>query len=468
MRTPILWIVSAAVLSAGPVDDTLVTGRKALANEGVATAWRLAQQALTAAPESAAVHEFAGEVRFRRGEFGEADSEFKTALEWDQRNALAWWGLGRVAECMSMNKTALEDFHRAYELDPVDARIFMTWLPRLRGQELVDAVNRFEAALRASAAKGAGDPKELNELRRRAELAKALNGRPAMELASPYQSVQIPLQTFTNEAHVRSYGLQVMMDGQLSQLVLDTGAAGIVLSHAAAERLNLVRVGGATVRGIGDNSKLAGAYRAVAQTLQIGDLVYRNVPVSVSNQTFTGLQDGLIGSNVLGDFLITLDFPGRKLRLEPLAGFHPGQELRDRAVTPGMESATRVFRFGHLLLVPVRVGSASDRLFVLDSGSASTMISYELAAAVSKLNRDDRTALRGLNGRVSDVYRTGSVALDFAGFEQRSLGITAFDTWQLSHEIGTEISGFLGLPVLDLFTLTIDYEDGLVKFDRKP
>ena len=185
------------------------------------------------------------------------------------------------------------------------------------------------------------------------------------------------------------------------------------------------------------------------------------------DQSFIGIEDGLIGSNVLGEFLITLDFAGGKLRLDPLPGYHPGEEFADRTVSPQMESATRVFRFGHLLLVPARVGNASNRLFVLDTGAASTLISYELAATVSNLNRDDKMALRGLNGRVGDVYQTGNLVLEFAGFEQKNLGMTAFDTWQLSHRLGTEISGFLGLPVLDLFTLTIDYRDGLVKFERR-
>ena len=31
--------------------------------------------------------------------------------------------------------------------------------------------------------------------------------------------------------------------------------------------------------------------------------------------------------------------------------------------------------------------------------------------------------------------------------------------------LGTEVSGLLGLPILSLFTLTIDYRDGLVNFD---
>ncbi len=121
-------ILSAAVLCAGPLEDTLATGRKALANDGVATAWRIAQKAMADAPESAAAHEFAGEVRFRRGEFAEADAEFKTAVEWDPRFALAWWGLGRVAECTAMNKTAMEDFHRAYQLNPNDPRILAAWI----------------------------------------------------------------------------------------------------------------------------------------------------------------------------------------------------------------------------------------------------------------------------------------------------------------------------------------------------
>jgi predicted aspartyl protease len=420
------------------------------------------------APESAAAHEFAGEVRYRRGEFADADAEFKTAVEWDPRFALAWWGLGRVAECTSMNKTAIEDFHRAYELNPNDLRILAVWIGRLHGQERLDALNRYEALLKAAGANGIADPKELEGLRQRAELAKALNGREATALVSPYKTAEVPLVAFVSGAtHMRTFGLEVMVNGRPARLVLDTGAAGIVLSHPAAERVGLTRVTDATVRGIGDNAKMTGGYRAIAERFRIGDVEYRDAVISVADQSFVGIEDGLIGSNMLGEFLITLDFAGGKLRLDPLPGYHPGEEFADRTISPQMESWTRVFRFGHLLLVPARVGTATNRMFVLDTGAANTLISYGLAAEVSKLNRDDKTALRGLNGKVGDVYQTGNLMLEFAGFEQKNLGMTAFDTWELSHRLGTEISGFLGLPVLNLFTLTIDYRDGLVKFDRR-
>jgi predicted aspartyl protease len=456
------------MLGAGPLEDTLATGRKALAADGVATAWKLAQKALSDAPESAAVHEFAGEVRFRRGEFAEADAEFKSAVEWDPRFALAWWGLGRVAECASMNKTAAEDFQRAYQLNPKDPRILSAWIARLRGQERIDALNRYVAIAGTAGGTAISDPKELEELRQRVELAKALNGREVMVLASPYRTAEVPLQGFVSGAtRLRTYGLEVMVNGRPARLVLDTGAAGIVLSHPAAERVGLTRVADATVRGIGDNTKLTGGYQAIAERFRIGEVEFRDALVRVADQSFVGIEDGLIGSNVLGEFLITLDFAAGKLRLDPLPDYHPGGEFQDRTVTSQMQNATRVFRFGHLLLVPARVGNASNRLFVLDTGAANTLISYELATEVGKVNRDEKTALRGLNGRVGDVYSTGNLALEFAGFEQKNLGMTAFDTWELSHRLGTEISGFLGLPVLNLFTLTIDYRDGLVKFERR-
>jgi predicted aspartyl protease len=468
MRAPYILLLSATVLCAGPLDDPLAIGRKALANDGVATAWRLAQKALSDAPQSAAAHEFAGEVRFRRGEFAEADSEFKAAIEWDSRFALAWWGLGRVAECMSMNKAAVEDFHHAYQLNPNDPRILLAWIGRLTGQARTDALKRYAELAKAAGANGTVDPKQLDELRQRSELAKALNGRPPTVLASPYQPAEVPLAAFVSGAtHMRTYGLEVLVNGKPARLVLDTGASGIVVSQPAAQRLGLVRVTDVTVRGIGDNAKLTGGYRAIAERFRIGGVEYRDTVINVADQSFIGIEDGLIGANMLNEFLITLDFAGGKLRLDPLPGYRLGDEFGDRTVSPGMENATRVFRFGHLLLVPVRVGNASNRLFVLDTGAASTLISYELAAGVSQISRDDKTGLRGLNGRVGDVYQTGNLVLEFAGFEQKNLGMTAFDTWELSHRLGTEISGFLGLPVLDLFTLTIDYRDGLVKFERR-
>jgi len=460
MKLQALFLLSVALVSAGPLEDALATGRKALGNDGVATAWRLAQKALADAPDSAAAHEFAGEVLFRRGDFARADAEFKNAIELNRQLARAWWGLGRVAECAAMNKTAAEDYKRAYELDPKDPGILATWIPRLQGR------NR-DSALEAYAARVGATP-ESNALRQRIELAKALDGRRVMTLASPYHPYELPLLRFEDGAtHIRTYGVEVLVNDNPVKLVLDTGATGIVMSRPAAERTGLVRLSDATLRGIGDDAKVTGGYGALAERFRIGDVEYRNAVINVAERSMAGIEDGLIGSNVFSEFLITIDFARGRLGLEPLPDYRPGNELQDRVEIPAMRDAARVFRFGHILLVPARVNSR-EGLFVLDTGAARTMMSYDLAAEASKLDRDEHTALRGLSGKVGDVYQTGTVVLEFAGFAQKNLAMTAIDTWELSHRLGTEISGFLGLPVLDLFTLTIDYRDGLVKFERRP
>ena len=59
-----------------------------------------------------------------------------------------------------------------------------------------------------------------------------------------------------------------------------------------------------------------------------------------------------------------------------------------------------------------------------------------------------------INGEVADLYQTGNLFLQFAGFRQRNPAMTAVNMWPQSRNLGTEVSGFL------------DYRDGLVHFDR--
>jgi hypothetical protein len=223
----------------------------------------------------------------------------------------------------------------------------------------------------------------------------------------------------------------------------------------------------ATFDGFGDNLKSNGGYHGLAERVRIGSVEFHDALINVSNQESIGTADGLIGTDVFSEFLITLDFAGRRMRLDPLAGYQAGdEELHDRVVSPEMRGFVPVFRLGHMLLVPTRVNDSREVHFVLDTGSARTLISYQLAEEVSRINKDAQTRINGISGQVADVYQTCDLFLQFGAFRQKNLGMTAFNMWEQSRRLGTELSGFLGLPVLSLFTLTIDYRDGLVNFDR--
>ena len=462
-KFPIAIVLTASALAGEPAENTVTLGRKALGNEGVAMAWKLSQKALSEAPESAAAHEFAGEVLYRRGEFANAETEFKQATKLDPNYARAWWGLARIAACMSRDKTADQYFRRAHGLDPRDPKLFLDWANRLHGADQIDALETY-----ISMADSQIGQQELEGIRKHISLVKSLRGRKITLLASPYQKTEIPLLRFISPNHMRSYGVELDLNGTKLKLVLDTGAGGIMIQRSAAERAGVVRLSDANFGGFGDDPKLRAGYTGLATRAAIGSVEFHDALIKVSNQQFVDIEDGLIGTDVFSQFLVTIDFAAKKLRLEPLAGFTPGSEepmdAADRAGDPGW---THFFQFGHMLLIPTRVGELKESLFVIDTGAARTLISYDMAAEVGKLDRDEKLGLRGINGQVADIYQTGNLYLQFAGFRQKNLGMTSFDMWPQSRGIGTEISGFLGLPVLSLFTITIDYRDGVVKFDYK-
>ena len=184
-----------------------------------------------------------------------------------------------------------------------------------------------------------------------------------MMLASPYRACEIPLLGFENGAtHVRTYGVEVLVNGSPVKLVLDTGAAGIVMSRAAAERAGLMRFSDATVRGIGDNAKVTGRL-----SRDRGAFSDRRRGVSRCGDQCCRAERGWDrrrADRIEHVFRVSdhAGFRGRKAALDPLPELsHADEELQDRVESPQMRDAARVFRFGHILLVPARVNSHDGR-----------------------------------------------------------------------------------------------------------
>ena len=134
-----------------------------------------------------------------------------------------------------------------------------------------------------------------------------------------------------------------------------------------------------------------------------------------------------------------------------------------------MKSYTQVYRFGHTLLVPTLIGDAPVKLFVLDTGATSNVISPSAASEVTKVHGDPRKVVNGLSGSVKDVYRADKAVIQFGHMRQENQDLLSVDITKISDGIGTEASGILGFGMLHLLDIKIDYRDGLVDFtyDRK-
>jgi hypothetical protein len=132
-----------------------------------------------------------------------------------------------------------------------------------------------------------------------------------------------------------------------------------------------------------------------------------------------------------------------------------------------MVNWTKVFRFGHAMLVPTRVNDAKPMLFGLDTGAFSNILSLRAGRQVGKVSSEDRVRVHGMNGEVKEVYRA-KATLRFGHLQQPDLDIITLDLSTLSRHTGTEISGFLGFAMLRLLEMKLDFRDGLVDFEYDP
>jgi tetratricopeptide (TPR) repeat protein len=449
--------------------------------------------------DSPTLHVALGEVYFRQGKISEAEDQWIKVINSGHQDARAYWGLARVRWALSMYKSGWGLIEKAHQLDPTDPEIRSRWMGRLSRAERIKYLEEYLAGENNDDAETRADMQHYLEYLK----ARAGDPRSACRLVSQATTTETKLvRLMVDPTHLRGYGLSVVVNGKNSKLLLDTGASGLMINRNLAQRAGVTRLSETDIGGIGDRGNRNG-YIGLANHFKIGELEFQDCPVQVLEQRSVTGEEGLIGADVLAAFLIDIDFPNERLRLGELPkppeetatkitlqtekddSNPPGQEPtentaqqktpakntaspqsgpQDRYIAPEMKSYTMVYRFGHNLLVPTLVGDAPVKLFLLDTGSTTNLISTSAAGEVTEVHGDPRTIVRGLSGSVKNVYRADEAVIQFGHLRQRNQGLVAFDLTHLSDRIGTEASGVLGFTTLRLLDIKIDYRDGLVDF----
>src|SRR5262249_29881140 len=230
--------------------------------------------------DSAPKHVALGEVLFRDGKIPEAEREWLGVTKSGHTDARAHMGLARVSAAAAQYKQAEREIDEAHRLDPDDPDIQFYWI---RSQGL-----------------GAGLDDSRHDCRLATDLVPA--------------ETDLLLLGGDRSNQIRGYGLTVSVNGQNSKLLLDTGAHGIVIDRKLAQKAGLTKISDTTVGGFGDQHKSAGHF-AMANSIKVGALEFRDCPVTVIDKGSVLGEEGLVGTDVFEQFLIDLDFPNKKLRL---------------------------------------------------------------------------------------------------------------------------------------------------------
>lgn len=441
-----------------------------------------------------------GEVYFRQGKITEAEKEWIDVINSGHQSARAYLGLARVRWAISMNKSAKAMIDKAHEFDPNDPDIQRSWIGTLRRSERIKYYENYLAEPNDSDGDERGNLESyLSYLKERAKR----HDRPC-RLVSKVKNTETPLvRLLIDPTQLRGYGLAVGLNGTHTNMMLDTGASGITVNRRIAERAGITKLTETKIWGVGDKGR-RNAYIGTAQSIRIGELEFQDCPVEVMESRSVAGEDGLIGADVFEDFLVEIDFPVEKLKLSELPK-RPGQGDRqlalkndeddsdepetsdkaeaapptgaketssaakssgpqDRYIAPEMQSFTRIFRFGHDLLIPTKIGDAPYKLFLLDTGALTNAISPEAAREVTKVHGDSDMIVKGISGSVKNVYSANKAVLQFGHLRQENQDMLSFDTTSISESNGTEVSGFLGFVTLRFLDIKIDYRDALVDF----
>jgi tetratricopeptide (TPR) repeat protein len=456
---------------------TLLGQNKLKESEDLAQAW------VKAEPDNADATETLGEVFFREAELGDVKTMMLATQKLDPCHARNYLLASQLDSIMANFKSSKDHIDLAYKLEPDDIDIREAWidtLPRDLRLEQEKSLLKEPDLL---------SPDEKKSLEK--EVKDAALPKDECKLVTPVTQTKIAIKSGTY-----AIGMPVKFNGTTRILQVDTGASGITLSRLGAVGLGLVREDTSMIGGIGDSGNVKSSIAHVA-SLKVGDLEFRDCRVDIIEK-YEALDDvlGLIGMDVFRNFLITLDIGREKVNLEPLpkrpdekapetqslattaptqmggqTGGKTGEgslQWHNRYIAPEMADWTQIFRIGHNVMVPVQLNDKINRLFIMDTGSSALIISTAAAQAVTKVRYDPRDSLTGLSGQVSKIFATGKFKLSFGELFQPIESITAVDTSKISHDVGLEVSGFLGMPVLHSLILHIDYRDNLIKFERGP
>ncbi|PYS01953.1 MAG: hypothetical protein DMG12_14745 [Acidobacteria bacterium] len=248
-----------------------------------------------------------GEIEYRKGNFDRANSLYTEALRMDARAARAHFGLGKLAMAKLRAKQAVQEMTRAIQLDPKEP------LYRLYGSEAwaleknyAEQRKQLEEYVRLNPS----DPDRLAEAKAGLEMLKAL-GTDVAVVSAPENPAPIRFRKSLNLIFS-----SVMINGQGPyEFAVDTGATQTVLSEKLADQIGLKPVTTTIMHGVGGGGKIDTKLYSVKE-IGLGDVKIKNVPVGTFNDPLvTQLADGILGTAILADFIITVNYPANQLEI---------------------------------------------------------------------------------------------------------------------------------------------------------
>ncbi len=430
-------------------------------------AYEAAAQVLAADPLSSRAHSLLGTALLRSGEFRNSVESLRTALQLNNREALALAGLSEIEYFENRSRVAYEGLRRAIQLEPNEPDYYVALARACSRIELygeaADAYQRFlEVAPKTDAERRA-------RIRGLIEFYRYL-GMTKLHRTSGQEVSNVPFELLHNRPF-----LNVMVNGKGPlRLVVDTGASLSVISDKAAAKLGIRAVArGGNARAVGGTGSFPIIYTVLNQ-IAIGEAKIEMVPAyirtvhSAADTPEGERADGYIGLSVLSNYAVTIDYQGRMLTLDRTAPHEEKPPAENPAADLILSDAVPLSN----ITVPIRStsgGLASTEAhlpsmdlplnFIIDTGASVTVVSKAVVKRHSleglKLV-NDRFRVIGAAGIEEGVEALGLATLTVNGLRQSNARAVILDLDPVNETSGFEQHGILGGDFLSHFRVQID------------
>jgi predicted aspartyl protease len=258
---------------------------------------------------------------------------------------------------------------------------------------------------------------------------------------------------------IRTAGLIVKVrvnDGPPLRLLLDSGANMITLDPRAAAKSHCG--GGTGLELVGAAAQAAAGARQVrTTTVEIGDLVLRDLPVLIAGGGVGEGIQGVFPLSVFSTYLIRLDVPKKTLELLP----YP-------ATSPDGNGNLQALSSNSLLFVKGTVNDRRNGYFLLDTGASYSAISKVVARELElSESLAERVPLQAGTMELDAPRIDKGVRLRFGGKELGIGPVVVIDLSVSSRYHNLDIAGLIGLPALTGSVVLVNYRDGLVRIDSR-
>ncbi len=432
-----------------------------------------AARALLLNPLSARAHALLGAAILAAGGFHESIEEFRTALSFNEDEALAINGLAMIDFYENRLDLAIKGLRHAVELARNEPDyIFNLGQAAARSERYKEAADSYERFLQIS-------PKTDEDRRARIrgliDFLRYLGKQGSLYGLGGANRTIVHFETVDTRPI-----LLVRVNGEKTPLrfVLDTGSGMSVISEVTAKRLGLRIVArGGLARAVGGGGRFEIAYGFLS-SLEIGEVRIQNVPVYIRHfydETKTPI-DGYIGLSVISKFITSVDYRACTLTLthRQSASADPSSAVNNSGSQPANGSGATLVRG---VEIPVRTTasgflSGEVRLegfdkpfnFIIDTGATVSVVAEKLAALDELSGHVQSTNLRvfGAAGIAENVKMLVLPRIMLGTLQQERLGTAVLDLEPVNETAGFQQNGILGGNFLSHFRITFDFQRGVI------